>query len=354
MLGTSDLPAPRLLWPRGLESLHQVPRELLPTYPVALVETMKRLELSWVLAVGTPSTWSIAAHARDLPPRLLAGLPSREAVESAADKRRCRGICRSLGIPTPAEVTHDEAIGLLAGQPRVDRLVVKPAWDVGGARGVSYVGTPEELGVALSRCARKGWPPTIEEYVPGGPGSMYTVVLLFGPGARLIAAFTARKLRELPPSGGITVCSESIADEALVRGVLPFFEAVGWCGPAEVELKRDPRDGIAKVIEINPRFPGYLRFASSCGLDLVRLAERLTREPEHPSLPFPSYALGRRYLAPRDFTRSVLTPSSPGPGLPARLPAPGLLLRELRGTGLWITDFLADPGPAVARAVFRA
>ena len=42
--------------------------------------------------------------------------------------------------------------------------------------------------------------------------------------------------------------------------MLPFFESLRWRGPAEVELKIDARDGEAKVIEVNPRLPGYVGF----------------------------------------------------------------------------------------------
>jgi predicted ATP-grasp superfamily ATP-dependent carboligase len=98
------------------------------------------------------------------------------------------------------------------------------------------------------------------------------VVLLFSPQSRLIAAFTTRKIRQRPETGGLTAVARSTADEHLVKLVLPFFEKWRWCGGAEVELKCDSRNGQDKVIEINPRFPGYLRFPLECGLGLAVMA----------------------------------------------------------------------------------
>ena len=106
----------------------------------------------------------------------------------------------------------------------------------------------------------------MEEFIPGGPDAMRTVVVLFDRRTRLVAHFTTRKLRQLPATGGMTTMSVSTDDRALVELVLPLFAAWRWEGPAEVELKIDARDGRAKLIEVNPRLPAYLAFAIRCGL----------------------------------------------------------------------------------------
>ena len=88
--------------------------------------------------------------------------------------------------------------------------------------------------------------------------------------------------------------------------MLPFFEKWKWRCAAEVELKLDARDGRYKVIEINPRFPGYLRFAWQCGLDLPMLAARIALGDEHAIADaLPRYRVGATYVAPTLFLRTV-------------------------------------------------
>ena len=149
-----------------------------------------------------------------------------------------------------------------------------------------------EIEQAVQACRRHG-EPLIEEFIPGGPDAMRTVVVLFDRRTRLVAHFTTRKLCQLPSTGGMTTMSVSTDDRALVELVLPLFAAWRWEGPAEVELKIDERDGRAKLIEVNPRLPAYLAFAIRCGLNLPRLCA-LAAMGESPSAG--SYAIGRTYV----------------------------------------------------------
>ena len=119
-----------------------------------------------------------------------------------------------------------------------------------------YVRNREQLYTALGECETRFGGAVIEEYIPGGVEATKTVVLLFSPQSRLIAAFTTRKIRQWPETGGITAVSRSTADEHLVKLVLPFFQKWRWCGVAEVELKCDIRNGQDKVIESTRDSPG--------------------------------------------------------------------------------------------------
>ncbi len=172
---------------------------------------------------------------------------------------------------------------------------------------------------------------------------MLTAVVLFDRDTRLIAHFTTRKMRQTPHTGGNTAASVSTDDRKLVDQMMPFFEKWRWRGPAEVELKLDPRDGQAKVIEVNPRFPGYLRFPIGCGLKLPTLAvlETLGR-------PLPAgigYKLDARYFEPALYLRSAageLRHSKNKLGVIRRLFA------ELTGGRPRLFLDVTDPGPRIA------
>ena len=89
---------------------------------------------------------------------------------------------------------------------------------------------------------------------------------------RHLALFSHKRVREKPPSGGISVVSESVPlDEDMVEHAGRLLSAVGWQGVAMVEFKRDLRDGKAKLMEINGRFWGTLQLAVASGVDFPSL-----------------------------------------------------------------------------------
>src|SRR5688572_3323569 len=62
-------------------------------------------------------------------------------------------------------------------------------------------------------------------------------------------------------------------DEVVEQG-LRYLHCLGNYGLAQVEFKRDPRDGEYKLMEINPRLWQWHGLAAACGVDLVDLAYR--------------------------------------------------------------------------------
>lgn len=239
-------------------------------------------------------------------------VPSLDAFLAAYDKGVCMAECRALRIPCPVQYSPEAARELLASGSDVT-LVVKPDSDAGGSSGVKYVRRPERLDSALRECRVRFGGALIQEYVPGGPEAAKTAVLVFTPESQLIVAFTTQKKRQWPASGGATAIGISTADPRLVEQVLPFFQKWRWCGPAEVEFKTDSRTGEHKVIEINPRYPGYLRFLIDCGLDLPATFSS-TAVPENRSIPFLAGSAGARYYNPALVFASFLGRLRSGPG----------------------------------------
>jgi predicted ATP-grasp superfamily ATP-dependent carboligase len=228
-------------------------------------------------------------------------------------------------------------------------VVVKPDSDIGAASGVRFVRDEASLRKAVGECEEQFGRTLIEEYIPGGPEAMRTVVLLFSRESRLAAAFTTRKIRQWPDTGGLTAVSCSTDEEYLVRQVLPFFEKWRWRGSAEVELKFDARDGRHKVVEINPRFPGYLRFAAQCGLDMPLLAVGLALGDDSGwAGAYPAYRTGTRYVNPGLFLKTVASGFRRN-GVDELRHA----LRDMRGLGSAFPDLLRDPLPLVGRALRR-
>jgi predicted ATP-grasp superfamily ATP-dependent carboligase len=316
-----------------------------PRHADELLGHVLRLRPAAFLPLGTQSVAAVSRNLDRFVALTAVNVPAYETFLRAYNKGACISTCTALGIECPRVYSLEEALSALEKRGDGQVLVVKPSFDAGAARAVRYVRNRESLLNAVAMCTEQFGAPLIQEYIPGGPEAMKVAILLFSQESRLAAAFTARKGRQWPASGGLSVTASSTAEHDLVTQVLPFFETVGWRGPAEVELKLDERDGRHKVIEINPRFPSTLRFACYCGLDLPALALRLALEQESmPRAGLPSYKVGMNYVNPGLFLRAAASElRSTGP----RLSVIRRLLNDLRGSWKSTIELLDDPSAAL-------
>jgi predicted ATP-grasp superfamily ATP-dependent carboligase len=266
-------------------------------YAASLLDLVDRIRPDVLLPLGNQSTFASAAMRDRLSAMTALNVPDEQAIAVAQDKLSSIDSLETLGIACARRLSYEDAVDELAGNPELT-VVVKPAANLGAAHGVRYVKTRGELDDAIAACRAAHGDALIQEFIAGGSEAMKTVILLYSRESSLVAAFTTVKKREWPTTGGLTVVSRSTRDDAIVEQVKPFFEHWKWKGPAEVEIKRDARIGVDKVIEINPRFPSYFRFADRCGLDFATLAVRIASGEDVRPLNYPAYRVGETYLNP--------------------------------------------------------
>ncbi len=329
---------------RFASAWHKLPGGSDSIYEAGLLDLVKRVQPDVLLPIGMRSVFASAALREQLSAITALNVPDGEAAAVVNDKSASMASLEALGIPSARVFAREDAYTALSGQATVT-LVVKPKANVGAARGVRYVRTRGELDEAMDQPRTYG-EPFIQEFVPGAPNEMKTVVLLYSGESRLIAALTTRKKRQWPPAGGLTVVSESTFDESIVEQVKPFFEHWKWRGPAEVEIKRDNLTGVHKVIEINPWFPAYVRFTEHCGLDLATTAVRLALKEDVRALEYPSYRLGVTYMNPALLTRSAgwQLRRKGMAGLPG-------IISDFSAGFRCATDMLRDPMPVIGRVL---
>jgi predicted ATP-grasp superfamily ATP-dependent carboligase len=205
-------------------------------------------------------------------PELIIPFPELADYLAISDKLGLMDVARDLAVPVPRQVVlgapgptgRAEAASL--GIP----LVLKPARSAVSANGrmvkfgVTIVTDPDRLAAALAAYPPAAYPLLVQERVVG-PG--LGVFLLAWEGHTL-AAFAHRRIREKPPTGGVSVYRESVAVEPDLREyserLLAHFR---WRGAAMVEFKRDARTGVAYLMEINGRLWGSLQLAIDAGVD---------------------------------------------------------------------------------------
>ena len=224
--------------------------------------------------------------------------PDEATFRRICDKAELLSVAPRMGIAIPRQLTlrtAREAEALDAGSVEFP-VVIKPARSVGegggsdAAAGVSrrtkltvrHAADAAELTAALAELNEAGdaaYPLLIQQRILG-PGIGIFLLLWDG---RVVASFAHRRIREKPPSGGVSVYRESVAaDPALVARSRALLEHFGWCGVAMVEYKVDERSGTPYLMEVNGRFWGSLQLAVDAGVDfpLLLLAAATGEEPE--------------------------------------------------------------------------
>jgi predicted ATP-grasp superfamily ATP-dependent carboligase len=201
----------------------------------------------------------------------------------AYDKARTFRAALAADVPCPrtyfpATAEEVEVIAREATFP----LVVKPR--VGsGSRAVAYVRERGELVSRWTRVHQELACPLIQEYIPGG-GEALGVSVLFNGSAEPRAVFVHKRLREYPITGGPSTLRESVARPAAAELAVRLLQALGWYGVAMVEFKVDPRDGVPKLMEVNPKLWGSLALALAAGVDFPALLYRLAVEGDVPTV----------------------------------------------------------------------
>ena len=292
-----------------------------------------------VFAVGEGPTSFLAKHQEAIRPHARVPLPPLERFMVCRDKSLTMREARRLGIATPQ--THDpDAEPLDAFARRVGfPVVVKPNVS-DGARGISYPGDGPALARALASTEKEYGACHVQEYVPQ-TGTQFKAEVLLDGASRPRAWCVYSKLRYYPPSGGSSTLNRTVDRPDILDAAARMLQGIGWTGLGDCDFIEDPRDGVPRLMEINPRFTRSIRICVRAGVDfpllLYRLAVGAGAIPESPG----SYRVGvmQRYL-PADVAWFLRSPDR----FRAR---PGFFATFFTGAADEIFS-LADPGPALA------
>jgi predicted ATP-grasp superfamily ATP-dependent carboligase len=114
--------------------------------------------------------------------------------------------------------------------------------------------------------------PLVQEVIPGGDGQLWTLGSYLAQDGEPLGLFCGRKLRQTPSGVGTCRVGEAVWDQDVVDQGLRLLRELGHTGISQVELKRDPRDGALKLMEVNPRLWQWHGLAAACGVDVTRIA----------------------------------------------------------------------------------
>lgn len=270
-------------WSRFASKKHLTPAS--KTNPDAFIEAVLALQKRWQYDVVMPvSDYDIAALLDADPSRiadLTMALPTRASFHRAWDKSQMMQVAIEAGVPCPETYfPEDESMATIARRARFP-LLIKPNISA-GARGITMVTDQAELEPKYRDVVERWGPSHLQEFIPPGGGQFKSEIIV-GETGETLALFVCEKLRFFPVEGGSSTLITSRKHAQIERDVKKLAVALNWRGFADFDFIVDPRDGIAKLMECNPRFPESIVINVFAGADfpwcLYQLARNKTADP---------------------------------------------------------------------------
>jgi predicted ATP-grasp superfamily ATP-dependent carboligase len=197
--------------------------------------------------------------------------PPAEVFQEISNKYRLMQRAESDGVGIPETIfVPDGNLEEIIDAITVFPVVVKPGCSLvkddrqWKKTSVSYAESRDELLRLYHDKAYLRSPSLIQQRVIGEGQGLFVLMQEGTP----LGMFAHRRLRERPPSGGVSVLRESIAlPKAMVEATLKLLQPVKWHGIAMVEFKVDTSSQRPLLMEINGRFWGSLQLAVDAGVN---------------------------------------------------------------------------------------
>ncbi len=243
-----------------------------------LLELGERYGLDgWVLFPTREETVAALSRNRErLLERFRVPTPPWEVVRWVWDKRNTYELAAELGIPTPRTWTlhgddPDEVVdgdGPFAVKPAIKEHFLYEtglkAW---------RADTREQLRERVRDASKLlgAEEVIVQELIPGSGETQLAYCAFFRDGGPA-ASMVVRRLRQHPPLfGRASTFVETIEQPELEELSERFLRRIGYYGLVEVEYKRDPRDGLTKLLDVNARTWGYHSLGQRAGVDFPHL-----------------------------------------------------------------------------------
>ena len=235
----------------------------------------------WVLfPSGDETAATIARHHTALRKHFRLSVPPWDVLQWAYDKRLTYRLASMVGVHFPRthtfacreEVAQLEwdfpAVLKPALKPKINSFTAAKAWRVEDRRSLleryDEACTMVEPGAVM-----------VQELIPGGGEQQFSYAALCLHG-RPLASLVARRTRQFPADfGRSSTFVETVDHQEIEEAGRRMVSAIGFTGLVEVEFKRDPRDSLYKLLDINPRIWGWHTLGRRAGIDFSFLLWRL-------------------------------------------------------------------------------
>ena len=186
----------------------------------------------------------------------------------AYNKNQTMQICMENDIPCPKTILGVKNILDMPFKDIRYPVVVKPCKSF-GAIGYKKVDTEEDLRSICNSLGNEIEQYVFQEYIPQ-TDIQYECAMFVDENNEIKTACVFSKNRWFPVSGGSSTCNVTVDRPDIIESCTKLLQTIHWRGAADIDLIQDPRDGIAKIMEINPRVSGSVKIVLNSGVNIAR------------------------------------------------------------------------------------
>jgi len=283
----------------------------------------------WVLLPTDDAAVALTSRYHDvLSKQYHVTVPPWEELRWVFDKRLLYSVARELGIAHPWTAcphTRRELASLPCPFPVVlkpamrlelNRLTASKAWRVDDRQ--ALLARYDEACTLVSPDMLM-----VQELIPGWGETQFSFAALCRKG-EVLASVVAGRRRQYPMDfGRFSTWVETMDEPRVAEPAIRLLAALQFTGLAEVEFKKDPRDGQYNILDVNPRVWGWHTLSSRAGVDFPYLlwllvhgqpiseahgrpGERWMRMPMDLAMAFHEMRRGR--LSLREYVKPLLGP----------------------------------------------
>lgn len=209
-----------------------------------------------------------------------------ELMEQAALKENFYALCTRLGIPHPLTLSYDPATDPaelpaelpfpLIGKPSDSSTWVSAKF--AGKQKIHTINTRSELEDLLGKIRHSGYaqPYILQELIPGGDSNMRLCTYFSNQAGEVeFAGYGEVVVEEHSPLVlGNSAAIVTAVDPVVIDQGRRLLEELGWKGFSMFDAKLDPRDGVIKFFELNPRLGRNHYYLTAAGANAARFYVR--------------------------------------------------------------------------------
>lgn len=232
-----------------------------------VLDLIQQGELDVVIPLSDFSTDLLTQHLSAVTKYVRTPIPSREIFLRAYDKQQTMEICMGNNIPCPITKKNDESVDEFAARIGFP-LIAKPRMAC-GSMGLKIVKSIEQLHQLIKEGQIELDKYVIQEFIPQ-TGTQYNIHLFMDDEGKLPSCLVTEKNRWFPIDGGASCMCRTTENDQVAADSRRLLEAVKWRGYCEIEMIMDPRDGIAKIMEINGRASASIKIMELAGINVAK------------------------------------------------------------------------------------
>jgi predicted ATP-grasp superfamily ATP-dependent carboligase len=252
---------------------HRIRASSAEGYATQLAAIVEDYGYDCVLPVGGRTTQILSERRESIPAPLDPILPPQESFRRVVDRHELYSLAASLDVPTPTSVRLRSAADISRALETVGAPGVFKTGSETEPRFVRYVHSQSGLRSAYRTYRQHHDSDPVYQTYLDGVGRGFFGLYVDG---ECRGHYAHRRVREAPPTGGKSVCAESLVDEELFEPADSLLSALDWNGVVMLEFKNDA-DRTPRLLEANPKFWGSIGLGVASGMNFpLALVEYLS------------------------------------------------------------------------------